>query len=242
MRSVHGSGAVVFSEGRGAVRSGIANLVMAITFLVMGVIFLVVGFLVKSWIVIMFITFAAMGGIFSLLGVIFLIVWLSISRPYKIWWNSLPQPQKDFYLSLNPDIKSLYRMHLEGKLSGMGGDDSPAENTPVTDMQGDRNVAAISPELVRNLGDYIAGSGIELDGIIFQGQEAAGEEIREPMALENKSKEEVLSEYKEIVKRVWSDGQLSEGEKAVLDYLRSRDDITMEDHQRIENDVLSMQF
>lgn len=222
--------------------SAIAHMAMAITFLVMGGIFLAVGFFVRSWLSIMFITFAAMGGVFCLLGVVFLVIWLTVSRPYKTWWRSLPKPKQDFYLSLNSDNKTLYKMHLEGKLPAMEGDKSPAEDDPLLDLGTQGNVAALPPELIRNLGDYIAGSEIELDDFAFQGDGATGVEVMGPMDFPTSSKEEALSEYKEIVKRAWSDGQLSEGEKAVLDYLRARDDITMEDHRSIENEVLLMQF
>jgi len=214
---------------------------MAITFLVMGGLFLAVGFLVRSWLAIMFITFAAMGGVFFLLGMIFLVVWLTISRPYKTWWKSLPRPKQDFYLSLNSDIKTLFRMHLDGKLPGMEDEHANGDTTNM-DHQADGSTVPLPPELIRNLGDYIAGSEIELGDTAFQGAGDTGAEVPGPMIFGNKSKEEVLSEYKEIVKRAWSDGQLSEGEKAMLDYLRARDDITMEDHRRIENEVLLMQF
>ena len=215
---------------------------MAITFLIMGGIFLGVGFFVRSWLSIMFITFAAIGGVFCLLGVIFLIVWLTVSRPHKIWWKSLPLPKQDFYLSLNSDIKTLFRMQLEGKLPVMEGDESPDVSEPLTNIGTQGNGADLPPKLIRNLGDYIAGSEIELDEAAFQVDGNSGADVHEPMDFGNKSKEDVLSEYEEILKRAWSDGQLSEGEKAVLDYLRSRDDITMEDHRRIENEVLLLQF
>lgn len=239
MRTSHHTSSRGYSGTRGSVSGGTICLAMSIPFLIIGIIFFVVGYLARAWSFAFAISFMASGGMFFLPGIILLIVWIRAPKDHDKWWNSLPPGQQNFYLSLGGDVKQLYRMHQEGKLPGVQGVENSTEETPVDGLQIHGDNFTVSPDLIRNLGEYIAGSRIDIDDITGRQTNVAGEIMRDSSILDNESKEEILAEYKEIVKKVWSDGQLTEGEKAVLDHLRSRDEITMDDHRKIENEVLS---
>jgi len=228
-----------YSGSSGSASTGNIGYAISIPFLIIGMILLVLGYLSWGWSIAFSISFMASGAMFFLPGSILLVVWINAPKTHNKWWASLSTDQQNFYISLGSDIKQLYKMHQEGKLPGVPGAESPTEETPVRGLPIHDDNFPVSPELIRQLGEYIAGSGVNLDEIIRQQSDAAGEILNDNTALIDGSKEEVLAEYKEIVKRVWSDGQLSEGEKAVLDHLRTRDEITMEDHRKIENEVLS---
>jgi len=196
-------------------------------------------------------SFFGTGGLFFILGLLFLIVGLVSRRPHKIWWDALPREQRDFYISFKDDIKTLHGMHLAGKLPKMHSGEQRPEESPNEDMD-ERDYPPPPPQLqkdypppppvwIRNIGKYIDGSEVNIKDSVIRRSSVSGVEDTPVWEPRDKSKEAVLSDYEEILRETWSDGKISEIQKKILDHIRERDEITMDDHRRLENKVI-MEF
>ena len=94
------------------------------------------------------------------------------------------------------------------------------------------------PVIIQNIGEYIAGSKTKISDSVIQRSEIGTSRTPGVSELANANKDAVLNEYKIILTHVWSDGKISEGEKAILDHIRWRDEINEEDHRKVENEIL----
>ena len=94
------------------------------------------------------------------------------------------------------------------------------------------------PIIIQNIGEYIAGSKTSISDSVIQRSNIGVPRPPRVSELSRTGKKKVLEEYKAILKHAWSDGNISKGEKAILDHIRWRDEITAEDHRRVENEIL----
>lgn len=95
-----------------------------------------------------------------------------------------------------------------------------------------------APVIIQNIGEYIAGSKTSISDSVIQRSNIGVPRPPKISELSRAGKNKVLGEYKIILKHAWSDGNISKGEKAILDHIRWRDEINAEDHRRVENEIL----
>ena len=111
-----------------------------------------------------------------------------------------------------------------------------------------------SPEatrvIIQNIGHYIAGDSISIRDSVVQRSTIGSTAIHDPASVSREStvvpgniewedKESALNIYREVLKQVYSDGKIDENEYKILKIMREKDNITIEDHMRIEAEVLS---
>lgn len=97
---------------------------------------------------------------------------------------------------------------------------------------------ASNPVIIQHIGQYIAGDKISIEDSVIQRSSVGGGGVT-PNELERNDKTEVLEQYKSILHHVYGDGYVDSSEYELLKMLREREDITREDHERIEWEVLS---
>jgi len=94
------------------------------------------------------------------------------------------------------------------------------------------------PYIIQNIGEYIAGSKTKISDSVIQRSEIGTSDTPRVSELANANKDKIMDEYRIILTQAWSDGTISEGEKAILDHIRWRDDINEDDHRKVENEIL----
>lgn len=112
------------------------------------------------------------------------------------------------------------------------GSESPPDGVRSPDYHGS------PPYIIQNIGEYIAGSKTKISDSVIQRSEIGSSATPRVSELANANKEKIMDEYRIILTQVWSDGTISEGEKAILDHIRWRDDINEDDHRKVENEIL----
>ena len=247
-RGYRSTGGIYIARGTGSGAGRVVGIAIGIPFLVIGIVFIIVGISGLSWSMGFAMSFFGTGGLFFILGLLFLIVGLVSRRPHKIWWDALSREQRDHYISFEDDIKTLHGMYLAGKLPEMHSGEPVPEECPNEDMD-ERDYPPPPPQLkkdypppppvwIRNIGKYIDGSEVGIKDSVVRRSSVTGNDEPVIRQLQDKTKEDVLSDYEEILRETWSDGKISEIQKKILDHIRERDEITMEDHRRLENKVI----
>ncbi len=89
--------------------------------------------------------------------------------------------------------------------------------------------------IIQNIGEYIAGGKVDIRDSVVQRSQIGGMKGRE---IDFSNKNKALKEYRKLLITVWEDGVISDYEYGLLKSMRKHEEITMEDHIRIEKEVL----
>ncbi len=101
--------------------------------------------------------------------------------------------------------------------------------------------------IIQNIGQYIAGNKTTIVDSVIQRSSFDGAPSNVPhpgrattraRTLDQQSKRQLLRQYEMVLRNVWNKGYLTETEQELLREMRLRDNITIDDHRRIERGLL----